>query len=145
MEYLSRGGVCTTSVEYLSTWGGGTPLQWNIYPEGEVHHLNGILIHRGGGYTTLVEYFSQPPIFPNAPFSTLFFFFWGGCSPVLHGLPFFPTFNFHDGFFLCWVAVLGEGECQTFSCPFLTGRKEGRGRVPHFYQTFAEMCSVLCP
>ena len=66
VEYLSRGGVYATSVEYLFTWGGvyttsveylstrggATPLQWNIYLEGEVHHLNGILIHRGGGYTT---------------------------------------------------------------------------------------------
>ena len=143
MEYLFRGGVYTTSVEYLSigggyttsveclSRGGGTPPQWNINPQ-------------GGGYPSSVEYFSQPPIFPNAPFSTLFFSFGGGCSPVLHGLPFFPTFNFMM-VFLWWVAVLGEGECQTFSCPFLSGRKEGRGRVPHFYQTFAEMCSVLCP
>ena len=45
--------------------GGGTPPQWNIYPEGGyttsveslsigrgVHHLSGIFILRGGGYTT---------------------------------------------------------------------------------------------
>ena len=93
MEYLSRGGVYTTSVEYLSTWGGGTPLHWNISPEGEVHHLNGILIHKGGGYTTSVEYFSQPPIFPNAPFSTLFFF-WGGVFPCVAWTPILPNFQF---------------------------------------------------
>ena len=134
--FIQRGGVHHLSGIFIHM-GGGTPPQWNIYPEGEVHHLNGILIHRGGGYTTSMEYFSQPPIFPNSPFFHPFCPFWGGCSPVLHGLPFFPTFNFHDGFFL-WVAVLGKGGCQTFSCPFLTGGKEGRGRVPHFYQTFGE-------
>ena len=118
MEYLSRGGVYTTSVEYLSTG--------------------------GGGYTTSVEYFFQPPIFPNAPFSTLFFLLGGGvplCCMDSHS----SQLSIFMMVFLWWVAVLGEGECQTFSCPFLTGRKEGRGRVPHFYQTFAEMCSVLCP
>ena len=120
-----HGGGYTTSVEYLSR-GGGTPPQWNINTQGGggVHHLNGIFFP--------ASHFPQCPIFP--PF---FFSFWGGCSHVLHGLPFFPTFNFHDGFFL-WVAVLGKGECQTFSCLFLTGRKEGRGQVPHFYETFGE-------
>ena len=70
----------------------------------------------GGGYTTSVEYFSQPPIFPNAPFSTLFFLLGGGCSPVLHGLPFFPTFNFHFfcGGWLCW----GRGSARLFLVPF---------------------------
>ena len=63
-----------------------------IHMGGGVHHLGGIFIQRGGGYTTSMEYFSRPPIFPNAPFFHPFFFFGGGCSPVLHGLPFFPTF-----------------------------------------------------
>ena len=114
VEYLSRGGVYTTSVEYLSTWGGGcttsveylsrgggTPPQWNINPQGGgVHHLSGIFFP--------ASHFPQCPIFPP------FFFFWGGCSPLLHGLPFFPTFNFHDGFFsggwLCW----GRGSARLF-------------------------------
>ena len=43
-----------------------------------------------------------------------FFSFGGGCSPVSHELPFFPTFNFHVGFFcggwLCW----GRGSAGLF-------------------------------
>ena len=94
MEYLSRGGgVHHLSGIFIHRGGGGTPLQWNIYLEGEVHHLNGILIHRGGGNTTSVEYFSQPPIFPNAPFSTLFFF-WGGVFPCVAWTPILPNFQF---------------------------------------------------
>ena len=96
MEYLSRGGVYTTSVEYLSTGGGGggTLLQWNIYLEGEVHHLNGILIHRGGGGTP-----PQWNIFPSLPFSPMphfppFFFFWGGVFPCVTWTPILPNFQF---------------------------------------------------
>ena len=74
--------------------GGGHTTSVDIYPEGEVHHLNGILIHRGGGYTTSVEYFSQPPIFPNAPFSTLFFSFGGGVFPCVAWTPILPNFQF---------------------------------------------------
>ena len=82
-----------------------------------------------------MEYFSQTPIFPNAPFSTLFFLFGGAGSPVLHGLPFFPTFNFHDGFFcggwLCW----GRGSARLFLVPFgQEGRKGGGG-----YHTFIRL------
>ena len=72
----------------------------------------------GGGYTTSVEYFLQPPIFPNAPFFHPFFFFWGGCSPVLHGLPFFPTFNFHDCFLSGWWLCWGRRSARFFSVPF---------------------------
>ena len=124
MEYLSRGGVYTTSVEYLSTGGGGTPLQWNIYLEGEVHHLNGILIHRGGGYTTSVEYFSQPPIFPNAPFSTLFFLFGGGvplCCMDSHSS---RLSIFMMVFFVVGGCVGGGGVPDFFLS--LSDRKEGR-------------------
>ena len=105
--------------------GGGTPPRWNIYPEGGVHHLSGIFIQRVGGYTTSVEYFYRPPIFPNAPFFHPLFFFRGGCSPVLHGLPFFPTFNFHDGFFLVGGCVGGGGGAPDFSLS-LSERKDGR-------------------
>ena len=124
MEYLSRGGVYTTSVEYLSTGGGGTPLQWNIYLEGEVHHLNGILIHRGGGYTTSVEYFSQPPIFPNAPFSTLFFLLGGGvplCCMDSHSS---QLSIFMMVFFVVGGCVGGGGVPDFFLS--LPDRKEGR-------------------
>ena len=93
MEYLSRGGVYTTSMEYLSTGGGGTPLQWNIYLEGEVHHLNGILIHKGGGYTTSVEYFPSLPFSPMPHFPP-FFFFWGGVFPCVAWTPILPNFQF---------------------------------------------------
>ena len=109
--FIHMGGGYTTSVEYLSR-GGGTPPQWNINPQG------------GGGTPPQWNIFPSLPFSPMPHFSTLFFSFGGGCSPVLHELPFFPTFNFHDGFFL-WVAVLGKGECQTFSCSFCD-RKEGR-------------------
>ena len=132
MEYLSTwGGGYTTSVEYLSR-GEGTPPQWNID------------VDRGGGGTTSVEYFSRPPIFPNAPFFHPFFSLAGGCCLVLHGLPFFLTFNFHDGFFsggwLSWGGGVPDFSLSLFE------RKDGRkGRVPHFYQTFAEIRSILCP
>ena len=174
-----QGGGYTTSVEYLSTGGGGghhlngifiqrvgvhhlsgifiqrggdtpprwniyaeggcTATQWNIYPHGGgVHHLGGIFIQRGGGtppqwniypegggwYTTSVEYFSWPPIFPNASFFHPFFFFGGGCSPVLHGLPFFPTFNFHDGFFSGGWLCCGGGVAHFYLS--LSEMKEGR-------------------
>ena len=124
MEYLSRGGVYTTSVEYLSTGGGGTPLQWNIYLEGEVHHLNGILIHRGGGYTTSVEYFSQPPIFPNAPFPTSFFLLGGGvplCCMDSHSS---QLSIFMMVFFVVGGCVGGGGVPDFFLS--LSDRKEGR-------------------
>ena len=115
------GGGYTTSVEYLSR-GGGTPPQWNINPQGGgVHHLSGI--------------FFPASHFPQCPIFHPFFFFWGGCSPVLHGLPFFPTFNFHDGFFrggwLCW----GRGSATLFLVPFRQeGRKGGGG-----YHTFIRL------
>ena len=135
MEYLSRGRVYTTSVEYLSTRGRGTPLQWNIYLEGEVHHLNGILIHSGGGVHHLSGIFFPASHFPQCPIFHPFFSFGGGCSPVLHGLPFFPTFNFHDGFFcggwLCWR----KGSARFFLVPFRQeGRKGGGG-----YHTFIRL------
>ena len=120
VEYLfTSGGVYTTSVEYLSTRGGGTPLQWNIYLEGEVHHLNGILIHRGGGGTPPSGIYFPASHFPQCTiFHPFFSFGGGGCSPVLHGLPFFPTFNFHDCFFcggwLCW----GRGSARLFLVAF---------------------------
>ena len=103
--------------------GGGTPLQLNIYPEGEVHHLNGILIHRGeGGYTTSVEYLSQPPIFPNAPFSTLFFFS-GGVFPCV-AWTLIPISIFMTVFFVVGGCVEGGGVPDFFLS--LSERKEGR-------------------
>ena len=125
MEYLSRGGVYTTSVEYLSTGGGGyttsveylcrgggTPPQRNINPQG------------GGGYTTSVEYFSQPPIFPNAPFSTLFFLLGGGvplCCMDSHSsqLSIFMMVFFVVG------GCVGRGGVLDFFLS-LSDRKEGR-------------------
>ena len=106
--------------------------------KGGAQQLSGIFIHMGGGYTTSVEYlsrgggwystsveyFSWPPIFPNAPFFHPFFFFGGGRSPVLHGLPFFPTFNFHDGFFSGGWLCCGGGVAD-FSLS-LSEMKEGR-------------------
>ena len=95
MEYLSRGGVYTTSVEYLSTeGGGGTPLQWNIYLEGEVHHLNGILIHRGGGVHHLSGIFFPASHFPQCPIFHPFFSFGGGVFPCVAWTPILPNFQF---------------------------------------------------
>ena len=95
MEYLSTVGVYTTSVEYLSTWGGGgTPLQWNIYPEGEVHHLNGILIHRGAGVHHLSGIFFPASHFSQCPVFHPFFFFWGGVFPCVAWTPILPNFQF---------------------------------------------------
>ena len=111
MEYLCRRGVHSNSVEYLSTWGGvhhlggifihggGKPPQWNIYPEG------------GGGYTTSMEYFSRPPIFPNAPFFYPFFSLGGAvplCCMVSHSsqLSIFMMVFFVVG---GWVAGGGSG------------------------------------
>ena len=97
---------------------GGIPPQWNTYSEGEVHHVNGILIQRGGGTLPPWNIFPRLSFSPLPHFSTLFFPLGGGYSPVLHGLPFFPTFNFHDGFFssgwLCW----GRGGARLFRIPF---------------------------
>ena len=124
MHHLSGISIQRGAVHHLSGIfihrGGGTPLQWNIYLEGEVHHLNGILIHRGGGggYTTSVEYFPQPPIFPNAPFSTLFFLLGGGvplCCMDSHSsqLSIFMMVFFCGGW-LCW----GRGSARLFLVPF---------------------------
>ena len=145
MEYFPQGGGGVTPPQWnicpqgggihhpsgiFIKRGGGTPPQWDIYregggyttsvnsyPDGGGDTTSVEYLSRGGGYTTLVEYFSRPPIFPNAPFFHPFFFFGGGCSPMLHGLPFFPTFNFHDGFFcdgsLCW-----GGGGRLFLVPF---------------------------
>ena len=114
MEYFSRGGVYTTSMEYLPT-GGCTPPRWNIYPEAGVHHLSGIF--------SPASHFPQCPIFPPC------FFFGGGCSPVLHGLPFSRTFHFHDGFSSGgWLCVCGGG-LPDFSLSLSNGKegKEGAG------------------
>ena len=64
---------------------------------------------------------------------------------MLHALPFFPTFNFHDVFFVVGGCVRGGGVPDFFLS--LSDRKEGRegAGTTHFYQTFAEMCFVLCP
>ena len=85
MEWLSRGGggytasvetfilkgVHSSSVEYFSTWGGGAPPQWDIYPHGGGSTTSVECLCRGGGtppqwngypeggggYTTSVETF----------------------------------------------------------------------------------------
>ena len=85
-------------MEYSSTGGGG------------VHHLSGI--------------FFPASHFPQCPIFHPFFSFGGGCSPVLHGLPFFLTFNFHDGFFVVGGCVGGGGVPDFFLS--LSDRKEGR-------------------
>ena len=124
VEYLCRRGVHSNSVEYLSTsGGGGTPPRWNIYPEGGVYHLSGIFIQRGGGYTTSMEYFSRPPIFPNAPFFHPFFSLGGTvplCCMVSHSS---QLSIFMMVFFL--VAVLRGGGVADFSLS-LSEMKEGR-------------------
>ena len=98
MEYLSRGGVYTTSVEYLSTG--------------------------GGGYTTSVEYFSQPPIFPNAPFSTLFFLLGGGVPLCFMDSHSSQVSIFMMVFFVVGGCVGGGGVPDFFMS--LSDRKEGR-------------------
>ena len=44
---------------------------------------------------------------------------------MLHGLPFFPTFNFHDGFFSAGWLCCGGGGSGSFSLS-LSEMKEGR-------------------
>ena len=153
MEYLSRGGGVHPLGGIFMQMGGAQQLSGIfIHMGGGVHHLGGIFIQRGGyttsveylsrgggGYTTSMEYFSWPPIFPNAPF----FHPVPMCCMVSHSS---QLSIFMMVFFLVGGCVAGGGgEWQTFPCPFLRRRKEGRGLVPHFYQTFAEMCSILCP
>ena len=147
MEYLSKGGLYTTSMEYISR-GGVHHLNGIFIQRGGVYHFNGIFIQRGGVYTTSVEYLSRggrtPPqwnIFPGLPFSSM---------------PHFSTLLFLSGgrVPLCCM-VSHSSQSSIFTMVFLQvggyvwgggrGRKEGRGRVPHFYQTFPEMCSILCP
>ena len=82
MEYLSRGGGCT-------------PPQWNIYPEGGVHHLSGIF--------SPASHFLQCPIFPPR------FFFRGGVFPCVAWSPILPNLLFSRWFFFWWVAVWGAG------------------------------------
>ena len=124
VEYFCRRGVHSNSVEYLSTWGGGTPPRWNIYPEGGVHHLSGIFIQRGGGYTTSMEYFSRPPIFPNAPFFHPFFSL-GGAVPLCCMVSHSPQLSiFMMVFFLVGGCVAGGGVAH-FSLS-LSEMKEGR-------------------
>ena len=78
--FIHMGGGYTTSVEYLSR-GGGTPPQWNIYPEGGgVHHLNSIFFP--------ASHFPQCSIFPP------FFFLWGGLFPCVAWSPILPNFQF---------------------------------------------------
>ena len=79
MEYLSRGGgvhhlsgtffhrgAYTTSVEYLSKWGGGTPPPWNIYSEGGGTPPKWNIYPEGGGYTTSVEYLCRRGVHSNS-------------------------------------------------------------------------------
>ena len=109
MEYLSRGGCTPPQWNIYPHGGGGTPLQWNIYLEGEVHHLNGILIHRGGGTPPQWNIFPSLPFSPMPHFSTLFFYFGGGvplCCMDSHSS---QLSIFMMGFFL-WVVVLGKGD-----------------------------------
>ena len=111
VEYLCRRGPHNNSVEYPSTWGG-------------VHHRSGIFIQRGGVHH-LSGIFFPASHFPQCSiFSPFFFFGGGGCSPLLHGLPFFPTLNFHDGFFSGGWLCLGGGvaDCSLS----LSERKEGK-------------------
>ena len=78
----------------------------------------------GGGYTTSVEYFSQPPVFPNAPFSTLFFLFGGGvplCCMDSHSS---QLSIFMMVFFVVGGCVGGGGVPDFFLS--LSDRKEGR-------------------
>ena len=127
---------------------------------GGVDHLGGIFIQRGG-YTTSVEYSSRggsrvhhlsgiffpASHFPQCSIFPPLFFSLGGavalCCMVSHSSQLSIVMMV---FFLVGGCVGGGGgECQTFPCPFMRGRKEGKGRVRHFYRTFAEMCSILCP
>ena len=158
------GGRYTTSVEYLCTGGGGTPPQWNIYPKGggtppkwniypegggtppqwNIYAEGGctatqwnIYPHGGGGYTTSVEYFSRPPIFPNAPFFHPFFSLGGGgavplCCMVSHSS---QLSIFMMVFFLVGGCVGGGGGGRLFLVPFFEeGRKGGIG-----YHTFIRL------
>ena len=135
MEYLSRRGG-TPPKWNIYPEGGGTPPQWNIYPEGGGTPPQwNIYPEGGGGQHHLSGIFFPASHFPQCSIFHPFFFSRGGCSPVLHGLPFFPTFNFHDGFcsggWLCW----GGGSGRLFLVPFWDeGRTGGIG-----YHTFIRL------
>ena len=153
--YIQRGGSHHLNGTFIRR-GGVYHLNGPFMQRGDVHHLNGIFIKRGGVYhlygifiqrggsTTSAEYFPLPPIFPNAPFFHPVFF-WGGGVPMCCMVSHSSQLSIFTLAFLLVGGCVGGGDCQAFPCPFLTGRKEGRGRVPHFYQTFPEMCSILCP
>ena len=147
MEYLSTRGVSTFTVECLFRWGRcPRPPAFDCEMFSMPEPLSDLFPcppfcpfpHSPNLLLSPIAHFPGPLIFPIV--CTLF---WGGGSvPLCCKVSRSSRFQFSWWFFFWLAGVCGEGDCQILCCPFLTGRKEGRGRVPHFYQTFFEMCSI---